>query len=306
MKKNRYEIIWPFYKDYKFLNKSINDINAQTFLPFKIIFIDDGNQDPKLRTNIRNKLNKKIILDFVCNNENLGPEKSLEIAFKKINSKFFYIKATDDRIYKNFFKENIKILVENIHSPFVFSNIIIKNLINKHKYLIKFSFLRNGYYNKNYVKNIFREHQFKIYHNTVVINSKIFLKDNIFKRKYGYRCDMLNLQYLASKYGFTYLNKNLSEFIVRKNQWGKIRSDAYLINEMKNLKKNKKSFYNFFINCNLHYDLSVFSIPKLIFLGFKEIITFKWFFRSIKFLVWKKIRFLINPKLLNFLFKVFN
>ena len=45
---------------------------------------------------------------------------------------------------------------------------------------------------------------------------------------------MLNLLYLASNFGFAYLNKNLSEFSFRKGQWGQIMSDNYLIAELKN------------------------------------------------------------------------
>ena len=117
---------------------------------------------------------------------------------------------------------------------------------------------------------------------------------------------MLNLLYLASKFGFPYLNKNLSDFSFRKGQYGKIMSDDYLIKELLILKKYQRKFYNFFIETNMHFDLSTFSIPKLIKNNLIETINLTWFVRSIKFFLWKKLRFIFPEKSLNILFKIFN
>jgi len=117
---------------------------------------------------------------------------------------------------------------------------------------------------------------------------------------------MLNLLYLASNFGFAYLNKNLSEFSFRKGQWGQIMSDNYLIAELLILKKYQRKFYKFFIETNLHFDLSIFSIPKLIKNNLIDAINLTWFIRSIKFFLWKKLRFIFPEKSLNILFKIFN
>jgi hypothetical protein len=303
---NDYDIIFNFYNDYNFLKSCITNINNQTVLANNLIFTDDGNKDINLEHLVRKILNKKIKLIFIKNSKNLGPEKSLENAQKKISSKFFFLIAADDKIYKKFSEENIKILNKYPDAPFVFSNLIINNNINKKIYNISYYFLKKNFYNKNEVKKFFHRHQFKIYINTVFFNSKIFQKDNLLKKVYGRRCDMLNSLYLASNSGFAYLNKNLSEFTFRKGQWGQIMSDNYLIEELLILKKRQYKFYKFFTEANLHFDLSIFSIPKLIKNNLIEAINLSWFIRSIKFFLWKKLRFIFPEKSLNILFKIFN
>jgi hypothetical protein len=301
-----YDIIFNFYNDYNYLKSCIKNINNQTILANNLIFTDDGNEDRNLEKLIRKTLNKKIKLLFIKNSKNIGPEISSENALKKINSKFFFLIAADDIIYKNFAEENSKILNKYPDAPFVFSNLIIDNHINKKIYNINYYFLKKNYYNKEEVKNLYRKHQFKIYHNTVFFNSKICQKDNLQKKKYGRRADMLNLLYLASNYGFAYINKNLSKFSYRKGQWGKIMSDHYLIKELLVLKKYQRKFYKFFIKENMHFDLSIFSIPNLIKNNLIETISLKWFIRSIKFFLWKKLRFIFPKKSLNILFRIFN
>ena len=306
MKTSDCDFIWPFYKDYNFLNQAIQDINNQSLLPKKIIFVDDGNKDQYLKKLLRAKIKKKIKIIHIINKKNLGPEKCFEIALKNVTSKFFYIKATDDRIYKNFLLDSIKQLKKNLKSPFVFSNIIINNLKLRNKIYLDFNFIKKKFNSKLDIEKIYKSNQFKIYHNTVIFNSKIFLKENIFKKKYGPRCDMLNLIFLSQRYGFTYLNKFLSEFTIRSGQWGGKQSNQNLIKELKILKKNNRKFYDFFTKNNLHYDLTVFSIPSLIYFGFSDIINIGWFMRSIKFQIWKKIRFLIHPKILRLIFNILN
>jgi len=301
-----YDIIFNFYNDYNYLKSCIENINNQTILANNLIFTDDGNKDRNLENLIRKNLNKKIKLLFIKNSKNIGPEKSSENALKKISSKFFFLIAADDRIYKNFAEENIFILNKYTDAPFVFSNLIINNHINKKIYNINYYFLKKNFYNKEDVKNFFKKHQFKIYHNTVFFNSKICQKDNLQKIIYGRRADMLNLLYLASNFGFAYLNENLSEFSFRKGQWGQIMSDNYLIAELLILKKYQRKFYKFFIETNLHFDLSIFSIPKLIKNNLIDAINLTWFIRSIKFFLWKKLRFIFPKKSLNILFKIFN
>jgi len=102
-----YDIIFNFYNDYNYLKSCIEGINNQTILANNLIFTDDGNKDRNLENLIRKNLNKKIKLLFIKNSKNIGPEKSSENALKKISSKFFFLIAADDRIYKNFAEEKI-------------------------------------------------------------------------------------------------------------------------------------------------------------------------------------------------------
>jgi hypothetical protein len=301
-----YDIIYNFYKDYQFLEKSIQSINEQSLLPKHLIFTDDGNNDPALKTKIKNLLSKKIKLLFIKNYKNLGPMQCNDNAVKKIKSKFFFCLSADDIFYKKFAEENIRILNKYPKASFVFSNLLINNTIKRKKYKIKYHFLKKNHYNACEVKKIYAHHQFKIYHNTVVLNSQIYKKDNIHSKIYGKQADMLNLIYLAFKYGFVYHDKYLSEFTFRKNQWGQIYGDKYIIKKLKFLKKTKINFYNSFIKSNLHFDLSIFSIFSLINNRMIEAITFKWFLRSIKFFLWKKLRFILPKNSLDLLFKFFN
>lgn len=305
MTKN-YDILFNFYKDYKFLKTCLANINKQSILAKKLIFTDDGNNNPNLKRFIRKNLNKKIKLIYIRNKKNLGPEKCTERATRYISSKFFYNQSADDLHFSDFAKYSIEALGKYPKAPYVFSNLLINNLNNKKKYKLKYFFLKKNYFNNKEIKKILKNKQFKIYHNTVMFNSKIYLKDNIQKKKYGPRSDMLNLYYLASKYGFVYINKDLSAFTFRKNQYGKILSDTSLIKELLFLKNKKIKFYKFLSDCNLHFDISIFSIKKLYENKLQDLVTISWFLRSIKFWIWKKIRFFVPAKILQVAFKFFS
>jgi hypothetical protein len=304
--KTNYDILFNFYNDYQFLKKCLININKQSILAKKIIFTDDGNNDSNLKKLVRRNLNKKIRLIYIKNKKNLGPEKCTERAAKYISSKFFYNQSTDDLHFSNFAKYSIQTLIKYPKAPYVFSNLLINNLYNKKLYKLKYFFLKKNYFNQLEVINILKSKQFKIYHNTVMFNSKIYLKDNIQNSKYGPRSDMLNLFYLASKYGFAYINKNLSAFTFRKNQYGKILSDISLIKELIFLKSKKIKFYQFLSDCNLNFDISIFSINKLYNNGLEDLVTIPWFCRSIKFWIWKKVRFVLPKKTLQIIFRFFS
>lgn len=304
MKKFTIDIVFPFYKDYNFLDISIKQINNQTYKATRLIFVDDNNNNKNLLKTIRKKLNKQIKLIFIKNNQNLGTEKSISKALKKVNSEYTYICSADDIIYKNFFQESIKSLKENKKSPFVFSNICINNLINKKKYKLPLNFINEGYNNKRQISHIFKKYHFKIYHNTVLFRSKYLLKNHLFDDNLSRRVDMLNLLFLSMKFGFAYLNKNLSEFTIRRGQYSYKKLDNEKIErELYLLKKNRKKFFNFLIKNNLYYEIS-----PIIFLkkkGFKKFINFKYLKRYYFFKIWKIIRFIIPHSYLSELFRIF-
>ena len=305
--KKKVDVIWPYYKDGKFLEASINHLNKQTLQPHRLIFIDDNNErHQELKKYIREKLNKNIKFNFIRNKKNYGVTKSVSIGIKQAKSKYLYIQSTDDMIYKDFLELNVNFLENNRDAAYVFSNIRINNLDNKKKYNIDFSFIKESYIKKSGIDYLYSNYLFKIYHNTVVFNSKKVLKFNIFKDEYGRRADMLNLQYLSMRYGFCYLNKTISEFTIRKGQISSaILSNNYLIDELKYLKKKKNKFYNFIIRNNLYYEISLMSLIKFK-STFGNLVTIQYLSRSIKFKLWKLSRFYINPKILNFLFRILN
>ena len=130
--KKKVDVIWPYYKDEKFLDTSINHLNAQTLQPHRLIFIDDNNErHQELKKYIRKKLNKNIKFNFIRNKKNYGVTKSVSIGIKQAKSKYLYIQSTDDIIYKDFLELNVKVLENNQDAAYVFSNIRINNLDNK-------------------------------------------------------------------------------------------------------------------------------------------------------------------------------
>jgi len=300
------DVVWPYYKDEKFLDTSIEHLNKQTLQPHRLIFVDDCNNKKNLKGYIRKRLNKNIQLTFVENKINYSVTKSVSIGVNKVKSKYLYIQSTDDIIHNNFLELNIKYLEKNKKAAYSFSNIFINNLNNKKSYFINFDFIKSNYVSPYEVSKLYKKFQFKIYHNTVVFNSKKFLNSNIFKDEYGRRADMLNLQYLSMKHGFCYLNKTISKFTIRADQVSSTKlNNEYLINELTYLKNKNRKFFYFIIKHNLHYEISFFSLLNIK-NNFRHIITFKYLSRSIKFKLWKYFRFYLNPKILNFLFNVFS
>ena len=301
-----FDIILPFYKDFKFLDKCINSINRQTLKPKKLIFIDDDNRTINLKKNVKKKLSKKIKLIFIKNKINKGPSISIKNSLKYVTSKYFYITATDDIILDGFAKYNLNLLDKYKNAAFVFSDPYINNLNLNKKMKIKLYFLREKFYKPDEVEKIFKSKQFKIYHNTVVFKTKNFKKKNILIPKLGQRVDMLNLLKLAQENGFVYSKKCLSLFTVRSDQFGKKQKQDTLIKELIFLKKKYPKFYNFFHECALHFDLSIFSLYKIYKNDLREVISFLWIRRSISFVIWKKIRFFFPDNLINKLFYIFS
>lgn len=132
-----YDVIFNFYNDYNYLKSCIANINNQTILANNLIFTDDGNKDTNLKNFIRKILNKKIKLLFIKNSKNIGPEKSTENALKKISSRFFFLVAADDIIYKSFQKKTLRYLINipMLHLYFQILSLIII-LIKKFTILI--------------------------------------------------------------------------------------------------------------------------------------------------------------------------
>jgi glycosyltransferase involved in cell wall biosynthesis len=301
----KYDIIFPFYKDYKFLDQCLYNINKQQVPPKNLIFVDDGNKNKNLKKIIEKKLRKKINLIFVRNFLNLKTENAVLKGVKFIKSDFFYMQGCDDIHYPNFAKENLCHLSKFKKAAFSFSNPIINDLNLKRKIFLEYNFMKSQYHKSNQMKKIYYHNQFKIYNNTVMFRSYIFKKNNLFNPIFSPSSDMINLIYLAYKFGAVYIKKNLSEFTIRDKQFGsRILLDKTLMLHLKYLKNFDEDFFNFYIKSGLHFDLSIFSIFKY-FILLKKIPFFnlKWMYRSIKFRLWKKVRFVLPTKLLKFIYK---
>lgn len=295
-----YDNILPFYNDYDFLDFQIECINSQILKPKNLIFIDDGNKDQNLEKNLRLKIDPKINLIFISFSKNKGLFYGLNEGFKKLKSEYFRISATDDFSDKNLASDSLNILNKYKNRNFVFSNNVTFFKNQNKKIKIKFKFLNKEEYDEREANFIFKNKQFKIYHNTVFYRTKFFLKYHLFKKEFGYRCDYFNLLYFSQLSGFVYVNKFLSEFTVRKGQINKKYSDDYLMKETLFLKYKLPLFFNFYINNNLHYDFSPLSIFQSKFHK-NNLFSISWFFRSIKFRIWKMIRVILPNKFIQLL-----
>ena len=307
MLKNKlhYDVIFPFYKDYKYLDKSIKSLNLQKLLPINLIFIDDEGIDKTLKKNLLSKLNKKIHLKFIRHSKNRGTIASLNTGFKYIESEYFFIMSADDIYYKNLALKSLELIDQYPQASFVVSNPIMNFTDLNKKRMISYNFLKKKFYNETESKILLKKFSVKFYHNTVFYRSSIFLKKNLFKEDLGPRNDFYNLVFLSSLNGFCYLNENLGEFTIRKNQTNKYHSDNFLFNEIKYIKKEYPFLYQLCKDTNLFFDISPIG---LIFIDseIKNLRSLSLFKKSILFYFWKKFRIFVPSNILNKIYNYLN
>ena len=106
--KNIVSVIVPYYKNKKFIKKTINSILNQSYQKFEILLIYDDTSKDDLQYIKKNFTNKKIKL--LINRENLGVAKSRNIAIKKSQGKFIAFLDSDDFWKKDKLKKQIKFM----------------------------------------------------------------------------------------------------------------------------------------------------------------------------------------------------
>ena len=100
-----------------------------------------------------------------------------------------------------------------------------------------------------------------------------------------------------------FLHLYLSKYVYRKGQFGQIKKNNYLFKEIEMIHKfNKKLFLNL-IKANLLYEISPKALLE-IFKYKKQIINLNWLIRSVKYLLWKKIRFFLPSWLISVTFRI--
>ena len=284
-----YDIIFPFYKDYKYLKKAIISVNNQSLIPKNLVFIDDGNKDPNLKNLIKNLLSKKINLKFIKQENNYGNIYGVNEGLKHVETEFFFIMAADDIYYDDLALISLKSLKKYKNAGFVFSNVISNFEDLNKKITIKYSFLKKEFYNSDDSKKILKYKKIKFYHNTVFYRSDFFKQSNYFKDIIGPRCDFYNLIFFSAEYGFVYVNQQLAEFSIRSGQINRQYDDNYLLQEIEKIKLNFKSRYDISKSLDMFFDLSPLGLLKLNKLD-PEIISVNLIKKSIFFFIWKKLR----------------
>lgn len=301
-----YDIVFPFYKDYAYLNKALSYINDQILMPKNLIFIDDGNKDSNLKSQIVKILSKKIKLKFISLPNNIGNIAGVLKGVENVTNEFFFIMAADDIYYPELAIKSLKTLSKYPGAGFVCSNIVSNFKDRKIKKFINYSFLKKSYYSSEEAKKILKYKSLKFYHNTIFYRSDLFKKNNYFNKAIGPRCDFYNLIFFSTKYGFTYVNNFLAEFTIRKNQINKQYQDVYLINELSLINKDFKSLYNLVKELDMFFDISPFGLFSLKGSKLSEIITFNLLKKSILFYIWRKIRIYIPDIITQTVYKLIN
>lgn len=301
-----YDIIFPFFKDYEYLEKSLNYINLQNLLPNNLIFIDDGNKNPNLLTLIKKNLSNKINLIFISFDNNKGNITGVLEGVKRVKASYFFIMAADDIYYPDLSIKSLTLLSQNKNTGFVCSNIISNYKDKNFKKSIKYSFLNKIHYKPEEAKKILKFQMIKFYHNTVFYRTAYFKKINYFNKIIGPRCDFYNLIFFSSKFGFSYLDEYLAEFTIRKDQINKRYKDKYLIEEMKIIKKNFRELFYLVKELDMFFDLSPFGVFKLKNADLGEIVSYNLIKKSIFFYLWKKLRVYMPDSIIQFVYKIIN
>ena len=158
-------IIIPYYKNIKWISKTLNSVYKQTFKIFEVIIVYD-NQD-KYELNLLKKLikNKKKI-NLILNKKNLGAGKSRNKGAKIAKGKYIAFLDSDDVWKKNKLKQQLNFMKKNkldiSHTAY--------SIINDKSKIVSYRVARN----KSSYSNLLNSCDIGL--STVIIKKKLFLK----------------------------------------------------------------------------------------------------------------------------------
>lgn len=105
-------VIIPYYKNIKFINKTISSVISQKYQNLEIILIyDDENKDDLLI--IKKKFKSRKNLKIINNKKNIGAAKSRNLAMKKAKGYYIAFLDSDDYWKKNKLKKQIEFMQKN-------------------------------------------------------------------------------------------------------------------------------------------------------------------------------------------------
>ena len=231
--------IIPTYNSDKTIERCLKSISAQTYPNIEIIIIDDFSTDNTLRNILQKNLKN---LTLIKQKKNIGPSKCRNIGILASKGKYISILDSDDFIYPNKTKDQIKFLENNKEYSFVGSNVIIVDSGKE-----KFSIRKKQ--NKEIIKSIYYYNP--ICHSSIIFRKSVFLKTDMYNENIFFGEDhrlisqLLTLgkgyniqQYLVKK--FEKYGDNLSSKVDKfKILYYLLLNRVYIFNV---LKKNKFSF----------------------------------------------------------------
>lgn len=102
-------VILPNYNHSMFLEKTLDDMLAQSFQPKEIIVVDDGSTDNSVEI-IEKIIEENSIVGLLQNKVNKGIFYSTNRALERCSGDYLYFAGADDLIYAGFFERSILLL----------------------------------------------------------------------------------------------------------------------------------------------------------------------------------------------------
>ncbi|MGB0932814.1 MAG: glycosyltransferase family 2 protein [Lishizhenia sp.] len=129
---NTVTIGMPVYNDIDFIEESLKSILNQSFINFKLIISDDGASDGS-EIVCQQYANKDNRIEYVRQTKNLGISENMQFLLARAKSKYFMWAADDDLWHKDFLKNTVELLENNLDCIVAFCKY---DLINENKTLI--------------------------------------------------------------------------------------------------------------------------------------------------------------------------
>jgi glycosyltransferase involved in cell wall biosynthesis len=231
-KKNSLIVIILNYNHGKYLKKNINSFLSQTYLPDKILIIDDGSTDNS-RSFIKKIKNKSKIISTKIFKKNLGPIARLNQSLKYIKHSHFIFFGADDFLIDVKALEMAMEAFNKYPKAGIASSLIVNadksSLIVKK---VKTPIVSNKtiFFNKEEVVNIFKKYGWWINSHPLIIRSEAFFNEKMKFINLGRYMDILVFYKLAFKYGSIFIPRYTGAYRLVKNQYGQKKVHSMIDN----------------------------------------------------------------------------
>lgn len=112
MEKFRLSVTMTNYNNAQYIERALESIVKQSFLPFELIVCDDGSTDNSLEI-IQRYLKTYDFIRLIKNGQNLGLFPSLDKLIASVSGDYLYAAASDDMVLPGFFEKSMELLKQN-------------------------------------------------------------------------------------------------------------------------------------------------------------------------------------------------
>ena len=231
-KRNSLIVIILNYNHGKYLKKNINSFLSQTYLPDKILIIDDGSTDNS-RSFIKKIKNKSKIISTKIFKKNLRPIARLNQSLKYIKHSHFIFFGADDFLIDVKALEMAMEAFNKYPKAGIASSLIVNadksSLIVKK---VKTPIVSNKtiFFNKEEVVNIFKKYGWWINSHPLIVRSEAFFHEKMKFINLGRYADILVFYKLAFKYGSIFIPRYTGAYRLVKNQYGQKKVHSMIDN----------------------------------------------------------------------------